>query len=56
MEKRETNHLSGQFSKGGTGTKLSGTDTTLVMSTSTGTHCSILDSVHILTITCSFLI
>ena len=58
MEKWEKNHLSGQFSKGGTGTKQSGTSTTLVLSTGTGTgtHCSVLDSVRILAITCSFLI
>ena len=40
------NHLSVQFSKGGTGTEHSGT----------GTHCSILTSVRILVITWSFLI
>ena len=56
MEKWEKNHLSGQFSKGGTGTKQSGTGTTLVLSTGTGTHCSILTSVSILAITYSFLI
>ena len=56
MEKWEKNHLSGQFSKGGTGTKQSGTGTTLVLSTGTGTHCSVLTSVSILAITCSFLI
>ena len=53
MKKWEKNHLSGQISKGGTGT-------TLVLSTGTGTgtgtHCSILTSVRILDITCSFLI
>ena len=51
MEKWEKNHLSGQFSKGGTGTAL-------VLSTGpgTGTHCSILESVRIFAITCSFLI
>ena len=47
MEKWEKNHLSGQFSKGGTGTKQSGTGTISIMSTSTGTgtgtQCSILD-------------
>ena len=37
MEKWEENHLSGQFSKGGTSTKQSGTGTTLVMSIGTGT-------------------
>ena len=56
MEKWEKNHLSGQFLKGGTGTEQSGTSTTLILSTGTGTHCSILTSVHILDITCSFLI
>ena len=58
MEKWEKNHISGQFSKGGTGTKQSGTGTTLVLSTGigTGTHCSILTSVRILAIACSFLI
>ena len=60
MEKWEKNHLSGQFSKGGTGTKQSGTSTISVLSTGTGTrtgtHCSILTSVSILVITCSFLI
>ena len=56
MEKWEKNHLSGQFSKGGTGTEQSGTCTTLVLSTGIGTHCSILDSVSILAITCSFII
>ena len=58
MEKWEKNHLSGQFSKGGTDTEQSGTGTTLVLSTGTGTgtHCSILTSVLNLVITCSFLI
>ena len=56
MEKWEKNHLSEQFSKGGTGTKQSGTGTTLVLSTGTGTPCSILISVRILAITWSFLI
>ena len=37
MEIWEKNHLSGQFSKGGTGTKQSGTGTTLVLSTGTDT-------------------
>ena len=59
MEKWEKNHLSGQFSKGGTGTEQSGIGTTLVLSTGTGTgigtHFSILISVRILAITCSFL-
>ena len=40
------NHISVQFSKGGTDTEQSGT----------GTHCSILTSVPILAITWSFLI
>ena len=58
MGKWKKNHLSGQFSKGGTGTEQSGTGTTLVLSTGTGTGtpCSILTSVRILAITCSFLI
>ena len=58
MEKWEKTHLSGQFSKGGTGSEQSGTGTTLVLSTGTGTgtHCSILSSVSILAITSSFLI
>ena len=46
MEKWEKNHLSGHFSKGGTGTKQSGT----------GTHALFWSSVSILAITCSFLI
>ena len=60
MEKLEKNHLSGQFSKGGTGTKQSGTGTTLVLSTGTGTgtytHALFWTSVTILAITYSFLI
>ena len=66
MEKRKKNHLSRQFSKGGTGTEQSGTGTTLVLSTGTGagtdtgtdtgTPSSILTSVSMLTITWSFLI
>ena len=58
MEKWEKNHISGQFSKGGTGTKQSGTGTTLVLSTGTGTgtHCYVLTSVRILSITWSFII
>ena len=60
MEKWEKNHLSGQFSKGGTGTKQSGTSTISVLSTGTGTgtdtHCSFFTSVRILAITCSFII
>ena len=54
MEKGKKNHLSRQFSKGGTGTEQSGTGTTLVLST--GTHYSILTSDRILAITWSFLI
>ena len=60
MEKGNKNHLSGQFSKGGTGTEQSGTGTTLVMSTDTGTgtgtHALFWTSVRILAITWSFLI
>ena len=60
METWEKNHISGQFSKGGTGTKQSGTGTISVLSTGTGigtgTHCSILPNVSILAITWSFLI
>ena len=58
MEKWEKKHLSGQFSKGGTGTKQSGTGTICVLSTGTGTgtHCSVLTIVRIVAITCSFII
>ena len=56
MEKWEKNHLSKKFSKGGTGTEQSGTGTTLVLSTGTGTHCYVLTSVCILAIPWSFLI
>ena len=58
MEKGEKNHLSGQISKGGTGTEQSGTGTTLVLSTGTGTgtHALFWTSVSILAITYSFLI
>ena len=56
MEKGDKNHLSGQFLKGGTGTEQSGTGTTLVLSTGTGTHALFCTSVRILAITCSFLI
>ena len=60
MEKWKKNHNSGKFSRGGTGTKQSGTGTDCVMSTGTntgtGTQCSILDSVRILAITWSFMI
>ena len=37
MEKLEKNHLFGQFAKGGTGTKRSGTGTAMVLSTGTST-------------------
>ena len=50
MEKGEKNHHFWAFSRGGTGTKHngigtkhSGTDTISVLSTGTGTQCSILD-------------
>ena len=58
MEKWEKNHHSREISRGGTGTKQSGTGTDCVLSTgtSTGTQCSVLDSVRILAITWSFLI
>ena len=58
MEKWEKNHHSRKFSRGGTGTKQSGTGTDCIMSTGTGTgtHCSILTSVRILGIPWSFLI
>ena len=56
MEKGEKNYLSGQISKGGTGTEQSGTGTTLVLSTGTGTHALFWTSVSILVITYSFLI
>ena len=62
MEKWKKNHHSGEISRGGTGTKQSGTGTDCVLSigtgtsTGTGTHCSILTSVCILAITLSFLI
>ena len=56
MEKWEKNHLSRQFSKGGTGTKQSGTGTTLVLSTGTSTHALFWAGVSILAITYSFLI
>ena len=58
MEKWEKNHHCWEISRGGTGTKQSGTGTDCVMSTGTvtgiGTQCSILDSVRILAITWSF--
>ena len=60
MKKWEKNHNSGKFSRGGTGTKQSGTGTDCVLSTGTdtgtGIHRSILTSVRILAITWSFLI
>ena len=56
MEKWEKNHRSRQFLKGGTGTKQSGTGTTLVLSTGTGIHALFWISVSILAITYSFLI
>ena len=45
MEKGEKNHHFWEISRGGTGTKQSGTGTINVMSTGTGigTQCSILD-------------
>ena len=49
MEKWEKNYHSREISRGGTGTDC-------VMSTGTGTQCSILDSVCILDITWSFMI
>ena len=57
MEKLEKNHHFGEISRGGTGTKKSGTGTDCVLSTGTGTgtQCSILDSVRILAITWSFM-
>ena len=60
MEKWEKNHLFWKFSRGGTGTEQSVTGTISVLSpgtrTGTGTQCSILTSVRILAITCSFII
>ena len=58
MEKWEKNHHYGKFSRGGTGTKQSGTGTDCVLSTGTGigTQCFVLDSVRILAITWPFLI
>ena len=56
MEKWEKNHIFWQFSRGGTGTEQSGTGTISILSTGTGTQCSILTSVRILVITWSFLI
>ena len=45
MEKGEKNHLFWAFSRGGTGTKQSGTGTISVLSTGTGTstQCYVLD-------------
>ena len=43
MEKWEKNHLLWEILRGGTGIKQSGTGTISVMSTGTGTQCSILD-------------
>ena len=45
MKKWEKKHIFGQFLKGGTGTKQSGTGTICVLSTGTGTgtHYSLLD-------------
>ena len=54
------NHHYGEISRGGTGTKQSGTGIDCVLSTGTGTgtgtQCSILDSVRIMAITWSFMI
>ena len=64
--KGDKKHLSGQFSKDGTGTEQSGTGTTLVLSTGTGTtlvlstgtgtHTLFWTIVRILAITWSFMI
>ena len=43
MEKWEKNHLFWEISRGGTGTKQSGTGTISVLSTGNGTQCSISD-------------
>ena len=43
MEKWEKNHHLWEISRGGIGTKQSGTGTISVLSTGTGTQCSILD-------------
>ena len=51
MEKWEKNHHFKEISRGGTGTKQSGTGTDCVLSIGTGAQCSILDSVCILAIT-----
>ena len=63
MEKWEKNHHFWAFSRGGTGTKQSGTGTISVLSTGTGTKFSVpvpnalfWTSVSILAITWSFLI
>ena len=62
-EKGEKNHHFYAISRGGTGTKKSGTDTISVLSTGTGTEFSVpvpnvlfWTSVSLLTITWSFLI
>ena len=63
MEKWEKNHHFWTFSRGGTGTKHSGTGTISVLSTGTGTEFSVpvpnvlfWTSVSILAITWSFII
>ena len=63
MEKWEKNHFFREISRGGIGTKQSGTGTISVLSTSTGTEFSVTvpnapfwTSVRILAITWSFLI
>ena len=60
MEKWEKNHISRQFSKGGTGIEQSGIGTISILSTGTcagtGTHYFVLTSISILAITFSFLI
>ena len=43
MEKMEKNHHFWEISRGGTGTKQSGTGTISVRSTGTGTQCSVLN-------------
>ena len=63
MEKWEKNHIFWEISRGGTGTKQSGTGTISVLSTGTGTEFSVpvpnalfWTSVRILAITWPFLI
>ena len=63
MEKWEKNHLFWEISRGGTGTKQSGTGTISVLSTGTGTKFSVpvpnalfWTSIRILAITWLFLI